>query len=53
MRSHLRVSFLSRQRVDLQKPVASKENREREREIREIICTGNFLNGKHYPDLML
>ena len=32
MRSHLRASFLSRLRVDLQKPVASKENRERERE---------------------
>ena len=30
-----------------------KREREREREIREIICTGNFLNEKHYPDLML
>ena len=52
-RSHLRVSFLVKQRVDLQKPAASREQGKREREIREIICTGNFLNGKHYPDLML
>ena len=36
-RSHLRVSFLVKQRVDLQKPAASKENKEKEREKLETL----------------
>lgn len=44
-RPHVRVLFLRNQRVNLEKPAASKEKEQRESEReknKEMICTGNF-----------